>query len=466
MKRFPGERRKNALRHLTFVFERFGEHELANHAAAGAYAFLLSATPALLLVLGLSTSLLSAFPEAKAAWLEFTREIFGGLATGGSLKRIQTGSPGLAGTLLVLLSLVWAARLFILTVQRGLRVVWGISPLAKPVRDNVLTFVLEFAALVFVVLVLGAAETFRFFLDYLAPLMGESVDLVTRLFALAVPGLLLFFYAYFTYRFIPPEGPRRKTAAAAALLCVLFYAFFSSILSFAINRTHYDLLYGVFGSLVILLLKVWMFFMVYFHAAEFAYVHERFDSLLFARFLRVAKSEKPGRLAAALFARPEGILRRFGRSFEAGQTLFREGDSGKEAYYLLEGEVGVYLREAEGQGEDRRIASINEGELFGEIADLIQEGRTATTKAETRIEVIILPPELFESLLANDPHTSRRMIDLLSRRLREANVRVAAEGAMYPFDAEGEADSASDSTPTGRGESGDAAPQDEKRKKP
>ena len=44
------------LRRALFSFEQFTRHEMANHASAGAYAFLLSAFPAILIVLyGLST---------------------------------------------------------------------------------------------------------------------------------------------------------------------------------------------------------------------------------------------------------------------------------------------------------------------------------------------------------------------------------------------------------------------------
>ncbi|MEI6876208.1 MAG: hypothetical protein WCL50_13885, partial [Spirochaetota bacterium] len=74
------------------------------------------------------------------------------------------------------------------------------------------------------------------------------------------------------------------------------------------------------------------------------------------------------------------------------------------------------------------------GEPVCEISDHTEEGRSATLKSETDLEVMALPPEPFESLLASEAQTSRRMIDLLSRRLKEANVRVAAEGAMNPLD--------------------------------
>ncbi len=415
------ERFKETLRVLTFVFERFGEHELANHAAAGAYAFLLAATPALLIVAALAKPIISLFHGAGATWSGLIARIFGSFASPERLERIYSPQIGPLAAIVATLSLIWAARLFILTVQRGLRVVWGVSPLEKPLRDNLLTFALEFAALLFVILVLGAGEAFRFFLDYLAPSAGSPVTFLSRLVTRAVPGFILFAYAFFTYRFIPPKGPGNRIAALAALAALLVYGLFAVFLSWAIDRTHYDLIYGVLGGLVVVLIKVWLFFMVYFHAAEFAFILEGYDSLLFARFLRSSRDPKSRKRGGpGLFGRPERLIARYGRRLEEGEVIFSKGDEGKEAFFLLEGEVGVWLDEGKGLS---KVSVIGAGELFGEIAPLIGEARTATLVASRPCEVVVLPPEIFDRLLATDARLSRRVIDLLSRRLKANNLR-------------------------------------------
>jgi len=413
------ERARDGARVLTFVFERFGEHELANHAAAGAYAFLLSATPAILIVAALAGPFLSLFHGGSDVWTGFVTKVFGNLTTPERLGRIFSPKIGALAAVVASVSLVWAARLFILTVQRGLRVVWGVSPLEKPLRDNVLTFVLEFAALFLVILILATGEAFSFFIDYLAPGADSAAGIFSSLLTRGAPGLILFLYAFFTYRYIPPKGPRPGIAALAALASILVYAFFATFLSWAIDRTHYDLVYGVLGGLVVVLIKVWLFFTVYFYCAELAFILERYDSLLFARFLRAARKE--GQAARkGLFGRPERLLARYGCRFGKGEVIFRKGDEGDEAYFLLEGEIGVWLDEGSGIS---RVSTIHSGELFGEIAHLIGESRTATLVAATNIEVVRLPPAIFDRLLATDALVSRKVIDLLSRRLKASNLR-------------------------------------------
>ena len=418
------ERARDGARILTFVFERFGEHELANHAAAGAYAFLLSATPAILIVAALAGPFLSLFNGGSDIWAGLVAKVFGRLTTPERLAKIFSPRVGAMAGLIASVSLVWAARLFILTVQRGLRVVWGVSPLEKPLRDNILTFALEFAALFLVIVILAAGEGFNFFINYLAPGADSPDSLLSDLVTRGGPGLILFAYAFFTYRYIPPQGPRPRIAALAAIATVLVYAFFAIFLSWAIDRTHYDLVYGVLGGLVVLLLKVWLFFMVYFYCAELAFILERYDSLLFARFIRASRKEGPT-ARKGLFGRPERLLSRYGRRFAAGEVIFRKDEEGDDAFFLLEGEIGVWLDEGQGHS---RVSTIVAGELFGEIAHLIGEARTATLVAATECEVVILQPEIFDRLLATDALISRRVIDLLSQRLKASNLRREVAG--------------------------------------
>lgn len=415
---------KNVLRVLLFVLERFGGHELANHAAAGAYSFLLSATPAFLLVLGIARAVLSRYPRALASVAAFARDLLGPLQALPIADSFFSRPLGIGAAVLAALSLVWAARLFVVAVQRGLRVIWAASAQARPVRESLLTFAIELLCLVAAALILGAAQTARVFLERAAPLIGSSVASILRAVLGAAPAAILLVFAYASLRLIPPSRPRRRTALLSAALCLLLYTAFAAVLRLVLDRARYDLLYGVFGNLVLLLLNVYFFFMIYFYCAELAYVLERFDALLFARFFKVSQSEQKGRIARALFEKPERLITLFGREYAAGEAVFKEGEASKEAYYLLSGRLGVYIDDGSGE---RRIGFIEEGELFGEMAELLGETRTATTRAEDDSLAIALPPEVFHELLDSDLGLSRRMIALLSERLRRANRRALGE---------------------------------------
>ncbi len=67
-------------------------------------------------------------------------------------------------------------------------------------------------------------------------------------------------------------------------------------------------------------------------------------------------------------------------NYAAGDVILREGEPGDAFYYVLSGEVAVDAASFDAQ--DRRLATLGAGHVFGEIASLTREPRTATITAE------------------------------------------------------------------------------------
>ena len=70
----------------------------------------------------------------------------------------------------------------------------------------------------------------------------------------------------------------------------------------------------------------------------------------------------------------------------------------------------------------RRLGELNEGQLFGEMAYLLNETRTASVVADGEITVLALPPHLLEELMRHSAPLSRRIIDTLCQRLERMNL--------------------------------------------
>ena len=62
------------------------------------------------------------------------------------------------------------------------------------------------------------------------------------------------------------------------------------------------------------------------------------------------------------------------RPFAAGATIFREGDEGHEMFVIREGLVEILLH-------DKVVATLSEGEIFGEMALIDARPRSATARA-------------------------------------------------------------------------------------
>jgi NADH dehydrogenase len=81
--------------------------------------------------------------------------------------------------------------------------------------------------------------------------------------------------------------------------------------------------------------------------------------------------------------------------YEPGETVFNEGDTGDSLYMILSGRVEVLKRFGE---EPRVVRMLGPGEYFGEMALLGHHPRSATTRALTPLDVLVLPGSDFSAL--------------------------------------------------------------------
>lgn len=420
---------------VLFSFEQFARHEMANHAAAGAYAFLLSAVPALLVIAYLaSLAAVRLDLGALLAPLETYLAAFGGL----DAIRSVAGRPlaGIAGVF-GLVNLVWAARLFVVSLHRGVRVVYSDAFRAgkagasaakpDPIRDNLLPFAFELLVIFGVVLILAASQLAGAALAAVrwvpaAAFIGAAVGLAID----GLPFLALSAFVFLTYFQLPPERPKALNAAFSSLLCMVSYAFAGWLLGLTINVARYGLIYGILGNLIVGLIKVYFFFWLYYLCMELCYTLEHFDSLLFARFSKVAFPERrAGKLERALFAKPDRLWRRYAREYPAGGLIFGKGDDDRSAFFLYRGSVAIRIS---GRAGDGVVSRIGEGDFFGEMASILDEPRSADAVAETDCVVFSLPPSLFRRYLGQDAEASARMMELLASRLKANNERLTKDG--------------------------------------
>jgi CRP-like cAMP-binding protein len=115
-------------------------------------------------------------------------------------------------------------------------------------------------------------------------------------------------------------------------------------------------------------------------------------------------------------------LRDMTAHFAAGATIFREGDPAYEMFIIQLGEVMISRSVA---GVEQRLAILEKGDFFGEMALLEQyPARSATATAVTEVEVLKLDSVNLEALLRSKPMIALRMMGKLSERVREANRRL------------------------------------------
>lgn len=97
--------------------------------------------------------------------------------------------------------------------------------------------------------------------------------------------------------------------------------------------------------------------------------------------------------------------------FPAGQIVCKEDDPGDSFYIILSGAVEVLSEKA-----DQYIATLHEGEFFGEISLLLGTPRTATVKTREDAILFVVERHDLQKLLIEQPNLADQIAQKLSER--------------------------------------------------
>jgi CRP-like cAMP-binding protein len=115
------------------------------------------------------------------------------------------------------------------------------------------------------------------------------------------------------------------------------------------------------------------------------------------------------------------------RTFDANESVFREGDVGESLYVVLDGKVRIQ-KHIPGVG-DEALAILERGDFFGEMAIVDRAPRSASAVAhDPDTTVLRFGRKHVDRLLEEDVEAGRAFLEvlcrILSRRLREINDRI------------------------------------------
>ncbi|MDR2921717.1 MAG: YihY/virulence factor BrkB family protein [Treponema sp.] len=426
---------KTLLQRLFITLQFAGENGLANHAAACAYGFLLSAAPLLLIALFLIFRAFQASPHSIITLIKnipFLEIAVDEQWLAGNFYSMML--PGLSG-LAAILSLIWAGRLLAVSLQRGLKIIFTGTKKRNPLITGLVTLAVELPALLLSLAVIFSSrtalrlyETFNFI-----PQHELFVFLTSKKGYFVFSAMALGIVTYCAYRLIPANAPRRIPAFGGAVFCILLYEFMSMILRIMLGQSMYNFLYGTLGNLITLLINVYFFFLFFLMGGQLAYVSDYFDSILFIKMrqARMKMSENShakffliSNVINRLFLSVEGSLQKYYRFHKKGETVFFEKDKSDEIYYILEGEVEALILSA--PNSYTRAGTLGADSFFGEMGYLLSEDRSATIRAKTDVRALAFPPRIFEDILRHDASLDRTLIENLYRSLKNKNARLAS----------------------------------------
>jgi CRP/FNR family transcriptional regulator, cyclic AMP receptor protein len=113
------------------------------------------------------------------------------------------------------------------------------------------------------------------------------------------------------------------------------------------------------------------------------------------------------------------------RSFPRETRIFHEGDPGDACYIVREGSARVTREHPDGRAIT--LATLGPGAIFGELAMLDGERRSASVEATENTELVALPASDVRKLIREHPEMAEKLVVALTRRLREANERISRQ---------------------------------------
>ncbi len=104
--------------------------------------------------------------------------------------------------------------------------------------------------------------------------------------------------------------------------------------------------------------------------------------------------------------------------FEPTEVIFWEGESAGNFYIILDGTVEIRRRRP--NGDIFVLATLGEGQFFGEMALLQKSPRTGTAMAKTFTRLLVLSERQLLKILGEDRRFAMKMIVMLTERLKKA----------------------------------------------
>ncbi|MCX7631947.1 MAG: Crp/Fnr family transcriptional regulator [Turneriella sp.] len=116
------------------------------------------------------------------------------------------------------------------------------------------------------------------------------------------------------------------------------------------------------------------------------------------------------------------LVKRFGATYNPGQIIFKEGDYADEMYIIHQGQVNISKR---ARNAEQVLATLRDGDFFGEMALFTDSPRSATATVVTESVILRIDKKSFDFMINNNTAFAINMIRKLCERLRNADNQIS-----------------------------------------
>ncbi len=108
-------------------------------------------------------------------------------------------------------------------------------------------------------------------------------------------------------------------------------------------------------------------------------------------------------------------------TFEQDEIIYRQNDAGNCMFVIKDGEIGLFKT---ANGYTDKSGELSKGDFFGELSILESCPRTATAKALSHCQLVVIHRSTFVKMLKSNMEIAIRMLQKLSTRMRESDQKI------------------------------------------
>ncbi len=400
---------------LYLTISNFSKNAMWESASACAFGFIFSFIPVTMIIFTVLVGILRIYPNIYNFIVSFTAQFDSVVKITPVLDRLLQIRSISSFNIFLAVWIVWMARKLFNSIISALNKIFrSVSP-RKSWFNQILTFIVEFAITLIIAVIIIAAFIFSqiislpFFQNIITqlPLLAKQSSSNLATFVLY---FILFISTVLAYRIIPGTKPLRRRCIFYAALSTVAFFIVSHFLNTFMNFTNYNAVYGTISSLVILMMKVYMFFIIFLFCAQMIYVSQFFETLLRSEIYQLPpfSSKSVGDyLRRFLFINPSEIQTPQNTvKLQIGETLYKKDDKVTRVYYLKSGAIS----EASEQGFTLR----SQGCFLGDVQCILNQTYQADTQALADCELIAFTSEEFMQIIEKSHHAARKAISKIS----------------------------------------------------
>lgn len=119
-------------------------------------------------------------------------------------------------------------------------------------------------------------------------------------------------------------------------------------------------------------------------------------------------------------------------SFTKGMTVYKQGETAKEFYYVNNGLIGLY--HTLDNGKESLVRLYQKGDYFGYRTLFGDDGYHCNAKVLVEAEIIRIKPKDIDTFFVENPQMSKFLLQSLANELREAEQRLAKSAYLRTLD--------------------------------